>query len=155
VPTALDTLSKELDTEVIYLAFSSVCDSLQFTRSISGHNARHLQYGMQWEEVMGEQEAWEAAAFFSQDLLADTPLDDPDYARIAEIYDNTVIRAGENYPIVDARESARAAAIHYRLTDWLDDWHVNTSDQNSCAQPLVTTQPIVCATKPRLWWRFW
>jgi hypothetical protein len=128
LPADVDQLSRELDLEVVFLAFSSVSDAFQFTRSVRGAAMRHLQYGMYveqglWEEVSGTPEPWEGDAFFSHDVIEFMDPDDPDRERVARIYRDRSIIMGEIYPIIDARESARVAAVHYRLTDWLDDWH--------------------------------
>lgn len=162
-PSDGERYSRELNTETIYLAFSSVTDSLQFTHSMQGKTLRHIQYGMYveqgiWEEVAGNPEPWESLAFFSpnsMEILEDYQPDDPDYERISEIYRQRLIRASETYPMIDARESARVAAKHYRLTDWLDYWNGNdpkeaTGPQSISRQGLASTAPVV---KP--WWRFW
>ena len=158
-PAELDRLSAELNTEIIYLAFFSVSDSLEFTRSVRGQTVRHLQYGMaeqgQWEAVVGSAEEWEVQAFFATNILAEVAPNDPDAQRVAEIYAQRILTRGEIWPMIDARESARVAAVHYRLTDWLDDWH-GTSAQESLAAGAVATGPVTAPkqnSKP--WWRFW
>jgi hypothetical protein len=158
VPAELDRISKELGTEIIYLAFSSVTDSFQFTRSISGSTVRHLQYGMYveqglWEEVGGSAEEWEKPAFFTRDMPADELQDHPDRDRIAEIYAKGTVSGGEIYPMIDARESARAAAVHYRLTDWLDNW--NDMEQRDASDVSKALQPAAPVTTAKPWWRFW
>ncbi|ROZ69630.1 hypothetical protein [Ramlibacter sp. WS9] len=155
--------SHELNTEIIYLAFSSVTDSLQFTHSMHGKTLRHIQYGMYveqglWEEVAGGSEPWETPAFFppsSMEVLADCRPDDPDYERLSEIYGQRLIRASESYPMIDARESARAVAKHYRLTDWLDDW--NGIDRDEATGPPPVSPQVLASIAPvvKPWWRFW
>ena len=155
--------SHEFNTEIIHLAFSSVTDSLQFTHSMQGKTLRHIQYGMYveqglWEEVAGDPEPWETSAFFSpssMEVLADYGPEDPDYERLSEIYGQRLIRASENNPTIDARESARAAAKHYRLTDWLDDWNGNDCEE-AIDPPTVSPQvPASIAPVAKPWWRFW
>lgn len=155
--------SLELNTEIIYLAYSSVTDSLQFTHCMQGKTLRHIQYGMYveqglWEEVAGSPEPWETPAFFprsSMEILPDYSPDDPSYERISEIYGQHLIRASENYPMIDARESARAAAKYYRLTDWLDDW--NGNDQEEAIGPSPVSPQVLTGIAPvaKSWWRFW
>ncbi len=162
-PSDGERISQELDAEIIYLAFSSVSDSLQFTHCVAGQTVRHLQYGMYieqglWEEVDGVAEPWESMAFFSEDaaeVLAVLGDDDPDYARVADIYEQRCIRASEIYPIVNARESARAAAVYYRLTDWLDDWNGSQSSNTTAPPPASRDLPGVTAPLRKPWWRFW
>lgn len=154
-PADGERLSAELDTDVIYLAFSSASESLQFTHCQQGSTLRHIQYGMYMEqglleEVAGTAEAWEAAAFFDRYALqafADIGTDDPGYERIAKIYQQRLIRAGETHPMIDARESARAAATFYRLTDWMEGGHVPL--------PAAPPPPPVAATRHKPWWRVW
>jgi hypothetical protein len=147
LPAQLDRLSRELDAEAIYLAFSSATDALQFTRSVRGSGARHLQYGMYveeglWEEANGAMDAWEADAFFAHDALADMGSEDPERQLVEQIYERRLIAVGQIYPMIDARDAARAAAVHYRLTDWLGDW--------VGAAPAPGMPP-----KKKPWWRFW
>jgi hypothetical protein len=162
-PSDCERNSRELNTEIIYLAFSSVTDSLQFTHSIHGKTLRHIQYGMYieqglWEEVAGNPEPWETPAFFpprSMEILADYRPDDPDYERLSEIYGQCLIRASENYPMINARESARAAAKHYRLTDWLDDWHSIDREEPIGPLPVSPRVPASIEAVVNPWWRFW
>jgi hypothetical protein len=147
LPAQLDRLSKELDAEAIYLAFCSATDSLQFTRSVRGSGVRHLQYGMYveeglWEEVSGAMDDWEGPAFFAHDVLADMASQDQERALVEQIYEQRSIAAGQIYPMIDARDAARAAAVHYRLTDWLGDW-------------LDTAPAPGVLPKKKPWWRFW
>lgn len=57
------------------------------------------------------------------EVFANAGTDDRDCERMAQIHAARSSRAGEIYPLIDALESARAAARHHRLTDWLDDWN--------------------------------
>lgn len=158
-PTDGEHLSAELGTETIYLAFSSASESFQFTRCQPGRTLRHIQYGMfveqgLLEEVTGTAEAWETAAFFDRyamQAFADIGTDDPEYERIAEIYHQRLIRAGETYPMIDARESARAAATYYRLTDWLEDW----MEGGHVPLPVAAPPAPVAAQAHKPWWRVW
>jgi len=161
-PSSGERISHELNTEIIYLAFSSVTDSIQFTHCTQGKTLRHIRYGMYveqglWEEVTGHLEPWETAAFFSpgsMETLADHGPDDPDYERLSEVYRQRLIRVGGHHPMIDARESARAAAKHYRLTDWLDDWNGNDHEE-AIAPPPVSSRVLAKIAPARPWWRFW
>lgn len=120
-------LSVRYGAEVIFLGFASVTDAFAFTHCIGGQCVRHLRYGCGqeerwWEEVDGEVEAWERAAFFDDQQLEDVDEDDPERSDIDEMFRLARVRADTGWPILDARESARAVAMHFRLTDWLDDW---------------------------------
>lgn len=162
-------------TDVIFLGFSSVTDSFAFTHCVNGRCERHLRFGWNreqglWEDVAGEAEAWERAAFFAEDQYKWLDPDDPDRAAVEEMHRTGRLSEGEVYPMVDARESARAIAVHYRLTDWLDDWLdapgaarpvADAGRETTTAAPeerLVAsapTPPEGAGTRKRPWWRFW
>ncbi|MDX1999249.1 MAG: hypothetical protein SF066_16145 [Thermoanaerobaculia bacterium] len=64
----LDRLSRT-SSEAIFLGFSSTSNAFAFTRSVEGQTRRHLRFGYcqeegLWEEVSGDPEPWEDAAFF-------------------------------------------------------------------------------------------
>ncbi|MFZ5480632.1 MAG: hypothetical protein ACOZNI_27970 [Myxococcota bacterium] len=120
-------MSNRYGAEVIYLGFVSSTDSFAFTHCVDGRCVRHLRYGWAeeerwWEVVVGEPEGWERGAFFEEAQLADIDEGDPERDEIVELFRLGRVRAGTGWPILDAREAARAAAVHYRLTDWIDDW---------------------------------
>ena len=124
----VQTLAARVEREVIYLGFSSVSDSFQFTHCVAGKTLRHLQYGCYveqglWEEVEGEPESSEQSAFFNpKDFRAD-PSDEPDFvADRRRIFEIQRVVKNETLHMIDARESARAAAVHYRFTGWSDSW---------------------------------
>lgn len=157
-----ERISQELEAEIIYLAFSSVTDSFQFTHCMHGKTLRHLRYGMfeqgLWEEVAGPAEPWETEAFFPDSatkFLADFDPGNPDYERLSEIYGRRIVSVSKTHPMIDARESARTAAMYYRLTDWLDDWSGNIqeveTDQQPAPQEVLSGRASIAA--PR--WRFW
>lgn len=161
-PSDGERISKALNTEIIYLAFSSVTDSFQFTHCVQGRALRHLQYGMceqgLWEEVAGLAEAWEVPAFFPPDSMevpVDYGPDDPDYERLSEIFSKRLVRVFEIYPMINARESARAAAKHYRLTDWLDYWNGIDCGDATGGPPVVPHVRTRTAPVAKPWWRFW
>lgn len=157
LPEQLDQLSSEMDAELIYLSFSSATDTLQFTRSVRGSGVRHLQYGMYvekglWEEVSGAMDDWEEPVFFAHDVLADMDAEDPERQLVERIYEQRAIIAGEIYPMIDARDAARAAAVQYRLSDWLGDW-LDTGGDSTMIAGWATVSSELPKKKP--WWRFW
>lgn len=120
-------LANRYGTEVLFILFVSTTDSFAFTHCTAGRCLRHLRYGCDeqgwWEVVEGEPEAWERQAFFDDEQqVEDIDDDDPERAEVEELFRLGRVRSGTGWPILDARESARAAAVHFRLTDWLDDW---------------------------------
>lgn len=120
--------SKRYAAEVVYLLFVSSTDSFAFTHCDEGRCVRHLRYGCDreerwWEDVTGEPEPWERAALFGdEDQSKDIDDDDPQRLEVEEIFRLGRVRVETGWPILDAREAARAVAVHFRLTDWLDDW---------------------------------
>jgi hypothetical protein len=129
-PGDVQAFAAQLEREVIYMGFSSVSDSLQFTHCVPGKILRHLQYGCYveqglWEEVEGEPESWEQSAFFDPKDFKSDPTDDPDFvADRRRIFEAQRVVKNETLHMVDARESARAAAVHYRFTGWYDSWRL-------------------------------
>jgi hypothetical protein len=122
---SVQAVADELCREVIYLSFSSVADSIQFTRCTPGRLHRHLQHGMYveqslWEEVEGDPEPWEAAAFFPATMIRgwDDPQDLDRKLRVEELYRRRFVVQGEDDHYIDGRESARAAAHFYGLSGW-------------------------------------
>jgi len=124
-PADVRAIADQTQKEVIYLSFSSVTDSLQFTRCTPGTLHRHLQHGMYveqglWEEVEGDPEPWEPEAFFPAKMIQgwDDPDDREQKRRMEELYDRRFVVQGETDHLVDGRESARSAAHFYSLSGW-------------------------------------
>jgi hypothetical protein len=139
----LDRLSRT-SGEAIFLGFSSTSNAFGFTRSVEGTSRRHLRFGYcqeegLWEEVSGDPEPWEDAAFFEG---ADPELQAVD-EQAEEIYRLRVVRAGEVSPWVDAREAARTVAGHYGFAGWGE----TTSETETAGAEVVPDE------KP--WWKFW
>src|SRR6188474_431621 len=70
----LATLSRDLSTEVIWLAWQKQVDAFAFQRWVGGNVVRRLAYGIMekertWELVEGTSEPWEVEAFFSSKRL--------------------------------------------------------------------------------------
>jgi hypothetical protein len=124
-PADVRAIADRLRREVIYLCFSSVTDSLQFTRCSPGTLHRHLQHGMYveqglWEEVDGTPEPWEPEAFFPAQMTQglESKEDREMKRRMEELYERRFVVQGESDHIIDGRESARAAAHFYGLSGW-------------------------------------
>ncbi len=122
-------LSARLDTEVIWLTFQSVVDAFGYHHWCRGTCLRSLVFGCNkeertWERSEGEAEFWERDAIFTPEELAfllENAIDDErkEYERIWRLSSPV---PGQTVPCLDARETARAVAIYYRLPGWSDDW---------------------------------
>jgi hypothetical protein len=105
VPTArLEGLSRESDSDVIWLSFQSVVDAFGYAHWRSGVCLRELVYGYEkeertWERVHGEAEPWEREALFGGGPQVS-------------------FGPGDTEPQLDARETARAVADHFDLPGW-------------------------------------
>lgn len=173
-------MSQRYGVEVILLTYSSTTDSFGFTRCVDGRCVRHLSYGQgeegMWEVAEGEPEPWERDAFFEEAQLQDIDQDSPHRDAAREMFRQGHVRAGSSWPIVDAREAARAVAVHYRLTGWLEDWLEPVSPRREFTTPSgallsiprrgagdesvgpLTAPPAADSTASapkRPWWRFW
>lgn len=145
-------LSEHYHTEVIGLMFESVSDSFQYIYCHNGMLLRHLEYGCTedgiWNIVEGESQPWEATLFV-ENPPADIAEDDPSYAEMMDVYQNKHLIKNQSWPMIDARETARAVAVYYRLSGWLDDW----DPQEETVQVAPDTTSAHQIAKP--WWKFW
>lgn len=137
--TVMD-VAERLRAEVIFLGFASSTDSFAYTHCVYDRCVRHLRYGWEkeerwWESVEGEPEDWEHAAFFDEQQLEDMEALDPMRERVEAMFRRGRVRAGMGWPIIDAREAARAVAVYFRLTDWLDDWAEPVSARRETVAP--------------------
>ncbi len=164
-------LSRRFGAEVILLGYVSSSDAFGFAHCIEGRTLRRVQYGWReqgsWEVVAGQPEAWEEGAFFHDSAqLDDVDEDDPEREDALAIFRERRVREGAFWPILNAREAARSAARHYRLSDWLDDWADGTEWTESSVIATRTTvadalrDGVSEAAKEvtpgrRPWWRFW
>lgn len=120
----LAALSAELNTDVLWLGFSSVTDAFQFHRWRSGRRVRALAFGCGeqgvWELAAGDPEPWEREALFDPHVLAiwSEGADAAAAAELRRVWAAAEVRAGRTDPSIDARESARAVAAFYRLPGW-------------------------------------
>jgi hypothetical protein len=132
LPAPILSLSQQLQTEVIFLAFDSVSDSFTFTHTNSVQVLRHLDGSRDWgwNAVVGTAQAWESLAFFDESVLKTIEDDETFLAEVMQFLTNKTLtktdpEKGGWHGLVDARESARFAAIEHRLTYWLSDWHAS------------------------------
>lgn len=118
-------LSKQLHTEVIWLAFQKQVDAFAYQRWNDGERVRRLTFGCYeeertWEEVDGSPEPWEARVIFNQTELEERVLDmAPDEEReLRAIWREQRLQVGSQEPNIDGRNVANAVAIEYRLPGW-------------------------------------
>ena len=119
----LRTSSATLRTDAIWLSFQSAVDAFQFQHWRGGKCLRELVYGAfeeerTWERVSGVAEAWEAEALFPRSALESELASGGEGEQVLRVWALRELRAGEVLPAVDARESARAVALHYGLPGW-------------------------------------
>jgi len=121
----LGALSRELDTDVLWLGFSSVSDSFRFHHWRSGREVRALAFGWfkeqgVWELAEGVPEPWERSAFFLPRTLAiwSEEADEDEAQEMRRVWAAAEVRVGRIIPPIDARESARAVAKFYGLPGW-------------------------------------
>jgi hypothetical protein len=121
----LRKLSRELETDVLWITFQSTSDSFAYYHWRSGTFLRNLMYGCSeqgmWEHVEGYAERWEYSALFPQrDLqwLLESSEDEVEKQHTRRVYTQGILETGSMLPMVDARESARAIAEYYELPGW-------------------------------------
>lgn len=121
----LSGLSRELDTDVLWLGFCSVSDSFRFHHWRSGREVRALAFGWfkeqgLWELAEGDPEPWERSAFFLPRTLAiwSEEAKEAEAQEMRRVWAAAEVRAGRIIPPIDARESARAVAKFYGLPGW-------------------------------------
>lgn len=159
-PADVAALSAELDAEVILLVFTSVTDSIQYTRSVGGRVARHLQYGMWeeqgiWESVEGTPEPWERDGFYgSVDLEEMLELEEPakhDEYRAMAAEGKLVV--GLDFPRFDVRDVANVIADHHGLPQFETDW--GPLDERSLSPKAIAEIRGFSRASRKPWWKFW
>lgn len=127
---ALELLSKQMQTEVLWLVFQSAVDTFEYRHWIAGECLRKLVHGRSvertWEVAEGQPETWEEKCFFDERTLADlvSSAETPnEREEVTRIFRNRLIEPGSWLPMVDARETARAVAEHFPLPGWNLDIH--------------------------------
>ena len=92
----LEKLSRELETDVLWLSFQSTAGAFRYVHWQGGALLRELAWGCDrqgtWDAVSGEPEAWETVT--------------------------AALRTAEAGPVIDAHDTARVIAGHYRLPGW-------------------------------------
>ena len=120
----LRRLSDELQTEVIWIQFSSVTDSFMYIHWNRGEQIRTLIFGFseserQWERVEGSSQPWESEVIFGDREGALRFIEDgAERQTIKAVFEGHLIEVGSVYPQLDARETARGVADFYRLPGW-------------------------------------
>ena len=121
----LGSLSLEFDTDVLWLGFCSASDSFRFHHWRSGREVRALAFGWfkeqgVWELAEGDPEPWERPAFFLPRTLAiwSEEAGEAEAEEMRRVWAAAEVRPGRVIPPIDARESARAVAVFYRLPGW-------------------------------------
>lgn len=106
-------MAASLGADVIYLAFSSVTDALEFTHCLPRVDCAPFAI---WRvrgagtvgRSRGSPEPWEKAAFFARtrDVLSDLLPDDPDREIISHMYRENIVAQGNVYPLKQQRSRA-------------------------------------------------
>jgi hypothetical protein len=125
-----EVLSRELATEVIWLAWQKQVDAFAFQRWVGGRPVRRLSYGVldkerTWELVEGTPEPWEAEALFPptrlerqlrvRRLLADDSMPE---AELRRIWEQRLLVVDSEHPQLVAIDAAHVVARHFQLPGW-------------------------------------
>ena len=130
--TWLRDMSRDLETEVLWLVMQKQTDAFAFQHWLSGDLKRRLTYGVEseertWEEVEGAPEPWEAEVLFSAKRLdqklkvlqvIDVPDRDNAAAALRRIWADKRIEIGSSEPTVSAASAGPAVARYYQLPGW-------------------------------------
>jgi hypothetical protein len=120
----LRRLSDELQTEVIWMQFSSVTDSFMYLHWDRGELIRALIFGCfererEWERAEGREQPWEGKVIFGDLEGAMRFVDDEaERQRIRGVFERRLIEVGNDCPQLDGRETARGVADFYQLPGW-------------------------------------
>lgn len=128
----LKDVSRDLETEVLWLVMQKQTDAFAFQRWVRGDLKRRLSYGVEgqertWEEVEGAPEPWEAEVLFSAKRLdqklrvlqiIDVPDRDGQAAALRRIWAERRIEVGSSEPSVSPASAGPAVARYYRLLGW-------------------------------------
>jgi hypothetical protein len=131
---ALERLSRELKTEVIWLAFQKITDAFEYQHWENGTRLRHLVFGCYdqertWERVDGEPEAWESEGLFDPRRLErriagqrrmgpEFALPADEEAALRRTWQERRLAVDSVEPNIEARDAAEAVAMAYRLPGW-------------------------------------
>ncbi len=122
----LSTLSKECDTDLIWLGFQSAADAFQFHHWRAGSLLRSLVFGCHsegraWDQAEGQPEPWERTAFFDPKCLEPSlkfARSDDEKCELERIWREAELAPDRLEPRINARESARKVAKYYHLPGW-------------------------------------
>ncbi len=127
----LEQLSRDFQTEVIWLVFQKQVDAFGYQRWLSGTRLRRLTFGCYekertWEEVDGTPEPWEAAAIFDERELENrirrdkkyNAITDAEEQRLRAIWREHRLEVNSEEPNIAGRDVAEAVAIAYGLPGW-------------------------------------
>jgi hypothetical protein len=130
----LGRLSRDLNTQVIWLAFQKQVDAFAYERWENGTRLRRLAFGCYdkertWEQVDGEPEAWEAAAIFdpaqldirisgSRRLGPGFALAPEEEQKLRQLWRERRLTVDSQEPNITGRDVAEAAAIAHGLPGW-------------------------------------
>jgi hypothetical protein len=122
----LATLSVQLKTDAIVLAFQSAVDAFQFYHWKNGDLLRRLIHGCfaeerTWEKADGVAEPWEVEAFFNPknvELAIDCCDSEAEKNKIRQAAQEHLIEPGQTIPWVDAKGAAWAVGKFYKLPDF-------------------------------------
>lgn len=120
----LAKLSAKAGTDVIWLGFQSAVDAFRFHHWKKGAHLRTLIYGFTeervWETVAGTREPWERDAIFKPEQLHRLlkRVDAAKHPQLERLWRNAELAPNQSIPFLDARETARSVAEHYRLPGW-------------------------------------
>jgi hypothetical protein len=125
------SLSRDLATEVVWLAWQKQVDAFAFQRWVDGKSVRRLAYGMMerertWEVVDGTPEPWEADAFFDPARLERQlrvrklfpGRDEITEEELRRVWEQRLLVVDSEHPQLAAIDAAYTVARHFRLPGW-------------------------------------
>lgn len=119
----LQQLSREVEAEIVWVAYQSVVDAFRFHHWNRGEHLRSLVYGFweeerTWEAAEGRPEPWERTALFSEEALrtllanAETEAEKEELRRL---WREGEIVPGRDVPWVDAESCAWEVLAFYQI----------------------------------------
>jgi hypothetical protein len=121
----LASLSSDLETDVLWVGYSSVSDAFRYHHWQLGQSVRSLAYGWFdtigiWDFAEGTPEPWEQPTFFHPSALDYwiIPEEEDERAVLRHILITGEIRAGLKLPSVDVRVAARMIGEEFGLLGW-------------------------------------
>lgn len=146
----LAELSRQLGTEVIWVAFQTTAESFIFHHWRAGSQLRALWYGCAnegtWERIEGEAEPWEHEAFWdeeSRECLLECAETESEKQKLQRLWKDRVLVKGEAAPTVSSEDAVHAVMEHYGLF----------ADEEQESQPPTTPAPSWPRQPERGCWR--